>query len=765
MVDQLARMRQIVGTPAAWAAHNLVLGDGEIALERVNAGTVRAKIGDGSRPFSEAPYLGSDLDIAAADLRYVQQANTVTLGGVAAANKWPRLGANGKLDPSLLQLPAAFTLRGTADPTQPPPAGSVAGDVWVVSPGGVVDGSWGAPVAGQTAAEGELLILGTGGVWALISSPFDLDGVVLETDLAGPGGATMVGTASGATVEERLAANDDEFADVEQALAIRAAIVDYRADLAAFNPNESTVVFLKEAGRRGLFTYNPLPAPADPLQGLTVPSTLTGHWEREWNKIVGHPEWFGAVTGGPDCLAALAACNSMCPVTQLAGGRYQISDTWHVLPYRAVYGIGTKSSEDAPDDNSYSAIQLDHPTKPVLFAGVEVFPGDPETTFPSKLHWRGFEVRRGVAPTLTPDTLNNPCGVRAKHIVHGLFEDIVVRNGGNDWYCGAVVYSFFEHCGCRSNDHANGDASRPYAVGWMLDGTLDVGFAGGNASIEINDCFSVVGRVRVNPLTAPPADLIKPPCAMVLYGASVDTFVRNFEVAKTSKGVIVYAQGEANPWALHDILLDHLVLDQVDFVGVEINGTGIPLIAIDIPFPYIASSDVNCGWGLLINGQVGDANLASGSIGVVGGQIIGAFGASAIRGIYTQGVSITRTVIENYTTTACWFSNSYAVDLTPKINSKGVTAPLSAAIWLENCQHSFTRPTIFGNAGTLYGGVAVTGGHKNEIVAGALTNEACFQGGAANRTVVYQALPADPLLSVNPGLFGAGNDMVYRGIA
>lgn len=61
MADTLARMRQIVGTTADWGAHDLVLGDGEVALERIDAATVRARIGDGVKPFSQAPYLGSEI--------------------------------------------------------------------------------------------------------------------------------------------------------------------------------------------------------------------------------------------------------------------------------------------------------------------------------------------------------------------------------------------------------------------------------------------------------------------------------------------------------------------------------------------------------------------------------------------------------------------------------------------------------------------------------------------------------------------------------
>jgi hypothetical protein len=51
-----ARMRQLVGTTAEWAADDLVIGDGEIAIERTDAGQVLIKIGNGVDQFSELPY-------------------------------------------------------------------------------------------------------------------------------------------------------------------------------------------------------------------------------------------------------------------------------------------------------------------------------------------------------------------------------------------------------------------------------------------------------------------------------------------------------------------------------------------------------------------------------------------------------------------------------------------------------------------------------------------------------------------------------------
>lgn len=56
MADEFKRMRQLVSSTAEWAAHDIVIGDGEIAVERVSATEIKIKVGDGVRRFSALPY-------------------------------------------------------------------------------------------------------------------------------------------------------------------------------------------------------------------------------------------------------------------------------------------------------------------------------------------------------------------------------------------------------------------------------------------------------------------------------------------------------------------------------------------------------------------------------------------------------------------------------------------------------------------------------------------------------------------------------------
>lgn len=65
MADTFARMRQLIGSTAEWAANNIVLGSGELGIERVSATEYKAKVGDGTSKWSLLPYLTAPSGITA----------------------------------------------------------------------------------------------------------------------------------------------------------------------------------------------------------------------------------------------------------------------------------------------------------------------------------------------------------------------------------------------------------------------------------------------------------------------------------------------------------------------------------------------------------------------------------------------------------------------------------------------------------------------------------------------------------------------------
>lgn len=140
MTTTNAKMRQLIGTTADWAANNIVLGSGEIGVERVSASDVRIKIGDGAATWSALPYASASSTSvnaatqAALDAKVAKAGDTMTglliLSGDAVAAKGAvtkqqldgavstlNSSINGKLGTSGGTMTGALNL--AADPTSP----------------------------------------------------------------------------------------------------------------------------------------------------------------------------------------------------------------------------------------------------------------------------------------------------------------------------------------------------------------------------------------------------------------------------------------------------------------------------------------------------------------------------------------------------------------------------------------------------------------------------------------------------------------------
>jgi len=138
LADTFARMRQIVGSTADWAANNIVLGSGEIGIERVSGSDIRIKVGDGATAWSALPYASASSTTinaatqAALDAKLALAGGTMTgllilsgdpaaaLGAVTkqyvdAINSTLSTSISGKLNTSGGSLTGFLTLH--ADPT------------------------------------------------------------------------------------------------------------------------------------------------------------------------------------------------------------------------------------------------------------------------------------------------------------------------------------------------------------------------------------------------------------------------------------------------------------------------------------------------------------------------------------------------------------------------------------------------------------------------------------------------------------------------
>jgi hypothetical protein len=85
MSDEYKRMRQLIGPTAEWAAHDIVIGKGEVAVEQLTTGAAKIKIGDGVLRYSQLPFIDGGLDLVAlnAELaKYVKKAGDTLAGAL-----------------------------------------------------------------------------------------------------------------------------------------------------------------------------------------------------------------------------------------------------------------------------------------------------------------------------------------------------------------------------------------------------------------------------------------------------------------------------------------------------------------------------------------------------------------------------------------------------------------------------------------------------------------------------------------------------------
>ena len=190
--------RQLVGTSADWAAHDLVIGDGELAVERAPGEIYRMKVGNGASAYSALPYMqgqspsdaylrltggvmtgpitlsgASSTGLQAiskqqGDALYVAKTQLTATGGTGAQNgKVPQLDANGLLSTTFINVPGNIVIKAAVAPTsEAPPA--VTGDAYVFTPDGILNATW-TPVGGTAVKAGDMAvkIARTGACWLL----------------------------------------------------------------------------------------------------------------------------------------------------------------------------------------------------------------------------------------------------------------------------------------------------------------------------------------------------------------------------------------------------------------------------------------------------------------------------------------------------------------------------------------------------------------------------------------------------------------------
>lgn len=496
------------------------------------------------------------------------------------------------------------------------------------------------------------------------------------------------------------------------------------------SPAPGHIIHLSEIGREGLFKCVPGEVPAsDPLQGLHIPSSRPGlHFARIWDGTHGRPEWFGAIPNVPsfDCAPALEACYALCPVSELSQADYFIHRTVHFQhSWRTFRGIGNYATDQGR--GTRIILQRAAPglhTDDIMVVGSIAQPSPNSDGFPYENHFSNFTLIRDGACTPHPsgDITQYPTGLRASFLFHCTFKQITSLESSVGYYIGGVVYTTFDDC-YAVRVTAGTTPDHDFAVGYYLNGHINFGYAGGNASLYINRC-SVADQ---HPSHVDPTGLLA-------KGAFVDTFLDHFESARISTGITFAVDGARGIGQSIDVHIRNPVLDGCAKFGINIDLDQTSSASIEIVDPYIYSAGSVGDRGILIHGGAGLATIT-------GGQVHGDFAGGSLWFSRTRGVKVQGTKIHQSVKPVV-VDEASGLYLEPQINNDAKHSP-NFAITCRALTRSIIRPVIVGTDGPSFqGGITLDGATNHCEIDGSAIDPTCFSVADARFKLWYKSADA-----------------------
>lgn len=430
-----------------------------------------------------------------------------------------------------------------------------------------------------------------------------------------------------------------------------------------------------------------------------------------------HPEWWGAAPGDGerDSLPALQACLRAHPAMQLLAADYFISGTWVIdRAFCRVAGVGFRGTQGGQG----TRIVVTNGRDDVMQVGPASRPAT-VNDFPQNIDVRALALARSQAVDVSGGA--TPAGLRAQFLLFAHIEQVSAFEHAAGFVARGLVRSTLRDC-VAFRSIPGRQAGQPWR-GFLLDGSGDIGLAGGNASLFLLQCNATIG--------GDPA--VSDAVGLLLEGAFADTFVVDFETAGVATGIrvdgraaAIGARGRAGHINLH---LRMPVIDQCARVGIEVRDTSAHAL-VDITEPYVAV------------GPAAEAALrldgARGAVSVTGGQLAGGTSMTAggravglavrdSRGLQVDGLKM----LEHPRPVVFERCSGFALRLQV---ANPASRPGGDAVSLGDCDSGTAAILLSGQDGAFSAGVR-TGGRTGRLRLDATGIAADAVGGAANRIV------------------------------
>lgn len=483
-----------------------------------------------------------------------------------------------------------------------------------------------------------------------------------------------------------------------------------RADaMADTNLGERAVFFLAEGGRKGHFIVRTGTAPTDAQQGIYFQLRTGFYAERIWDGVNGKPEWFGAVSGGPDCYTAITACITLCPTTQLEAADYWTSQTIKVMiSNRKLVGTGQNYLDAAAQA---TRILTTSASIDIVQIGPDTFTGS-VNTIPRGMAMEDIYVGRTTGPLIS-----SACsGVLIKYALGCNITRVKSVDSINSFrFYGAVAC---ETLNCNANRVVAGTgAGTDSWAGYLVDGTASIGLAGGNGSIYISKCQA---GCNISSLQMGLSYGYR------LIGGFQDTFLLNTESVACNTGISI----EGGAGADADVIITAPILDACFKWGIyaaNLSGTG----SVNITDPYVGANS-STQFCIYMNNTLAPVNIQ-------GGQLLCANGsgltAAVALGTATRRVALRGTIISECTVIGVSIGADVSNLHIAPILSNVVAGSGSGAVSCAGAiTASYIAPLVSGKVAAYAQGIQVLGTSdaRNEYNLTGI-DSACIASGSANK--------------------------------
>ena len=432
---------------------------------------------------------------------------------------------------------------------------------------------------------------------------------------------------------------------------------------------------------------------------------------------VGYPEWWGGLSsnGAVDAGPGAIACNVACPVTQFQQADYYSANTFKFqTQYREIAG---HSKHWGAIGNSTRLI-VESATLDAVQLGPNTNPGGGFNSFYNEIYLHDMSITRSTPVSGNSVVTTCPAGVRVQFTLYCRIFNVWSTEHSHAFLFSGNVNTKAQNCyGFRSSSGTN--PTYDPASGFFYDGTINIGAAGGNASLYIQDCNMTVGGSPTLTFSV----------GFWGYHGYTDTFIERLETAQTQYGE--YLDGtSAGEYGTQDFHSIGCVYDQCRIAGVYLTNGGAFTSSEHIGLYTALTVSASAVASVVLNNQLG-LNLFTGGtvLGGLNNPDIGILIESSA-GAFFKNTSIR----DAYKPVVVTGSSDFELDV--KINNPDLGNNYDAINLSGTNTVGKITPSVQGGAGIFAHGVNLSGSANSRIEVNCTgIDPAAINSGAPNKLI------------------------------